>query len=304
MTTRSASARSHRRRCRDPQLHLRPCANLAPHRHFSADQCGTFRHAAESVVSLDSLRREHLLIDALAIVTDPQAELLVVVADLSLDLPGVGVPERVAQGFRRDLVDLVTNDRAQISRVSLDADSKCRAASSTRSRRELVAKHPDCHREIVAFDGRRSQALHRVTAFGDRLRSVFNRTIQFLFRVCRALRQQVRRRLESQQQTVEALQQRVVQLPGDSCPLPNARLERHVELVMQLQQTQLVTCPEQRQKHSHARGAKPCRAPPRRQDLQAQRHAVFIPYPAIVRALNAQRVIPGGQRRESCDPSL
>ena len=66
--------------------------------------------------------------------------------------------------------------------------------------RELVAKRADRHREIVPFDGGRPQALHRVAPFGDRLRRVINRTIQFLFRLCRALRQQVRRGLESQQQ--------------------------------------------------------------------------------------------------------
>ena len=153
-------------------------------------------------------------------------------------------------------------------------------------------------------DGRRPQALHRVPPFGDRFRSVFNRTIQFLFRVCRALRQQVRRRLEPQQQTVEALQQRVVQFAGDSGPLPNARVERHVELVMQLADTQLVTRPQQRHKNSRARTAKPRRAPPWGENLQAQSHSVFIPHPAIIRALNAQRVVPGGQCREGRYPAL
>ena len=49
------------------------------------------------------------------------------------------------------------------------------AAVGARVGRELVAKGPDRDREIVTFDGRRSQALHRVAAFGDRLRRLFNR---------------------------------------------------------------------------------------------------------------------------------
>ena len=122
--------------------------------------------------------------------------------------------------------------------------------------RELVAQGPDRHREIVAFDGRRPQALHRVPAFGDRLRRLFNRAIQFLFRLCRALGQQVRRRLESQQQTVEALKQRIVQLPGDSRALADARLERHVERVLHLTHPDLVRRPQQRQKQTHGGGAK------------------------------------------------
>jgi hypothetical protein len=52
--------------------------------------------------------------------------------------------------------------------------------------------------------------MHRVAAFGDRLRRMFNRDIQFVFCVSRAFREQVRCGLESQQQTVKAREQRVV----------------------------------------------------------------------------------------------
>ena len=108
---------SHRRRGRKAQLHLRPSADFAPHRQFPSDQRGAFRHAAQSVVSLETLIGEHRRIDALAIVTHAQSELLVVVANLGLDLPGLRVPEGIAKGFRSNLVDLVTNDRVQIPRL-------------------------------------------------------------------------------------------------------------------------------------------------------------------------------------------
>ena len=151
-------------------------------------------------MSLETLVGEHRRIDPLAIVAHAQSELLVVVADLDLDPPGMRVPEGIPKGFRRNLVDLVTNDRVQISRLALDGNTECGRLVGARVGRELVAKGPDRDREIVAFDGRRAQALHRVAAFGDRLRRVFNRTIQLLFRLGRALRQQVRRGLELQQQ--------------------------------------------------------------------------------------------------------
>ena len=48
-------------------------------------------------MSLDTLGRENRLIDAFAIVPHPQSELIAVVPDLDLDLPGLRVPE----GFRR-----------------------------------------------------------------------------------------------------------------------------------------------------------------------------------------------------------
>ena len=166
------------------------------------------------------------------------------------------VPKGIPQGLRSNPVDLVTNDRVQISRVPLDCDVERRRPVDARVGRELVPKGPDRHREIVAFDGRRPQALHRVPAFGDRLRRLLNRTIQFLFRLCRALRQQVRHRLESQQQTMKALEQRVVQLAGDAGALADARLERHVECVLHLTHPELVRRPQQRQKQTHGGGAK------------------------------------------------
>ena len=81
-------------------------------------------------------RGEHRLIDALAVVTHAQSEFLVVVADLDLDPPGLRVPEGIPQGFRGNLVDLVTNDRVQFSRLPLDGDTECggRGWRSRRSR--------------------------------------------------------------------------------------------------------------------------------------------------------------------------
>ena len=125
---------------RKAQLHLRPCADFTPDRQFPADQCGAFRHAAQPVVSLQPLVGEHLRIDPLAIVAHAQSELLVVVADLDLDSPGLRMPEGVAQGFRRDLVDLVADDRMQIPRLALDGDAEF-GRLSARSR-ELASSSP------------------------------------------------------------------------------------------------------------------------------------------------------------------
>ena len=52
---------------------------------------------------------------------------------------------------------------------------------------------------------------------------------------------------------MEALQQGVMKLSRDPSSLTDARLERHVELMTQLPDTQLVARPQQRQKHSRAR---------------------------------------------------
>jgi hypothetical protein len=59
-------------------------------------------------MSLETLVGEHRCVDALPIVAHAHAELIVIVADLDLDPPGVRMPERIPKGFRRNLVNLVT----------------------------------------------------------------------------------------------------------------------------------------------------------------------------------------------------
>ena len=235
---------SRRRVRRQAQLDLGPYADFTPHRQLPSDQCSTFWHAAQSVVSLQTLVCEHRRIDPLAIVTYAQPELIVVVADIDLDAPGMRVPEGIPKSFRGNLVDLVTNDRVQISRLALHCNFECGRLVGVRVGREFVAEGPDRYGEIVAFDGRRAQALDRVPAFGDRLRRVFNRTIQLLLGLSRALRQQVRRGLELQEQSVEALQQRVVQVARDACALVDTFVEPPLVIASDLTEADAIARPQ------------------------------------------------------------
>jgi hypothetical protein len=150
-------------------------------------------------VALDFLACEHRRVDSPAIVSHPQSEFLSVVADLNLDSTGMCVPVRITERLGRDLIDLVTCDRVQISRLPFDCHTECEGLVSTWIAGEFVAQCSDGDREIVAFDGRYAQALHGVAAFGDRLRRLLNRAIEFLFRVRRMLQQHERRGLKSQQ---------------------------------------------------------------------------------------------------------
>ena len=90
-------------------------------------------------MSLETLVGEHRRIDPLAIVAHAQAELLVVVADVDLDPSGLRVPERISQRFRRNLVDLVTKDRVQVPRLSLDR-RRGMPAAGWRSRRSRARR--------------------------------------------------------------------------------------------------------------------------------------------------------------------
>ena len=111
-------------------------------------------------------------------------------------------------------------------------------------------------REIIALDCGVAQSLHRIPTFGDRLSCLLDGAVQPLFRLHRALWQQLRNSLEPQQQTMEALKQSVVKVPRDACALADTRLQRHGELMMQLPDTQLVGCPQQRQKQQPRRAAR------------------------------------------------
>ena len=172
-------------------------------------------------MSFDSVACEHGRIDPPAVITHAQAELLVVVADLDLDPPGVRVPEGIPKRFRGNPVDLVANNRAadlapaprprhakagQAWALASVASSSPRVRIATaRSLRSTVAARKPCtasRPSVIAF------AAWSIA------------TSSFSLASAGRVRQQVRSSLEPQQQAVEALKQRVVQLPGDSGALP------------------------------------------------------------------------------------
>ena len=130
----------------------RPLRSRLPASHQSLRRVPASR-AVRSVARFPG--GEHRLIDALAVVSHPQSEVIAVVADLDLDPSGLRVPKSIPQRFRRNLVDLVTKDRVQVPRLSLDRDAECGRLGRARVGCELVAQGSDRHREIVTFDGRR-----------------------------------------------------------------------------------------------------------------------------------------------------
>ena len=75
--------------------------------------------------------------------------------------------------------------------------------------------------------------MHRVAALRDRLGRLVDGARKDLLRFGRTIRQKVERGLEPQQQPVEALQQRVVQVARDARALGDARVQRRLEPTMQ-----------------------------------------------------------------------
>ena len=96
---------------------------------------------------------------------------------------------------------------------------------------------------------------------------------------------------------MKALQQSVVQIAGDTCALADARVQRHIELMMQLPDTEQVDRPQQRPKCDHTESAKPIRLVVRRGDGELQGIALLVPYSAVVARDHAKAVMAGRKVR-------
>src|ERR1022692_1944792 len=104
---------------RNAQFHFRSLIDFAPHRQLTFDECGSFAHPAQTIVSLETVAGENRRINALSIIAHAQSE-LIVIADFNFYLLRLGVMEGVAQRFGGDFVDLVTEDGMEVSRLALN----------------------------------------------------------------------------------------------------------------------------------------------------------------------------------------
>src|SRR5580704_383070 len=105
---------------RNAQFHFRSLIDLAPHRQLPLDECGSFSHPAQAIVSLKAMAGEDRRIHALSVVAHAQSELVMVITDFNFYLLRLGVMEGVAQRFGSDFVDLVTEDGMEVSRLTLN----------------------------------------------------------------------------------------------------------------------------------------------------------------------------------------
>ena len=90
-----------------------------------------------------------------------------------------------------------------------------------------------------------AQSLHLIPCFGDCAGGLVRLHCRVSLSPRSAAPVAVRNRLEPEQQSMKALQQSVVQVPGNSCSLADSRLQRHLEIMMQLPDSQLVGRPQQ-----------------------------------------------------------
>src|SRR5580658_2228081 len=108
---------------------------------------------------------------------------------------------------------------------------------------------------------------------------------------------QVRSCLKTQQQSIETLQQSIVQVSRDPRPLADARFQRHVELPLQMLKTKLIERPQQQNRNSHARNAEPDRLVPGRRDAEVQSCSFFVPDAVVVAGDHSKAIVAGSKPR-------
>jgi hypothetical protein len=84
------------------QLHFGAGVRLAPHGQSPSDHGGAFRHPAQPVMALFAQSREHRRVDAVAVVAHDETKVPLVIADVDVDVPCLGMLKGVADGFRSD----------------------------------------------------------------------------------------------------------------------------------------------------------------------------------------------------------
>src|SRR5580692_5334221 len=92
------------------ELDLRTRLRRSPDGQPAAHQLGALAHAGEAEVPRTPVRRQGRGVDALAIVSDPQSKLPLIIAQFHFDRMRLGMSESIAQGLARDPVNLVTHD--------------------------------------------------------------------------------------------------------------------------------------------------------------------------------------------------
>src|SRR5258706_10239530 len=130
-----------------------------------------------------------------------------VVSNLDRDPPRLRVSERVAQRFAGDAVCLVPHDRVQPARHAFYFEIDHRRFARSAVLREFFRNGSYRVGKIISFESRRAQPLYSVTTFGNCLSRLLNRVIKPLPGFDWTLGQEVRNRLEPEQQSLKTLKQ-------------------------------------------------------------------------------------------------
>ena len=91
-------------------------------------------------------------IDAFAVIAHAKLEALLTVAELHLDTARLGMTEGVSQGFARDPIDLIADERPLLSRGAFDGQAYFGTTAMGGIAREFFRECLDGFAEFVRLD--------------------------------------------------------------------------------------------------------------------------------------------------------
>jgi hypothetical protein len=177
-----------------------------------------------------------LAVHSYSIIPHPQPKLPLVIANFHFNSLRLRVVKRIAQRLAGNPIDFVPQDWMDSPRSALDGNVEVDGMLVSRIGREFYSKSVYGLGEVVGLHGGGAQILYGITALRDSFSSLMDCAPKPLFRFARARWKQIISYLEKEQGSMKALQQRVVQFPGDPRSLAYALFQTHVELRSQLPQ--------------------------------------------------------------------
>src|SRR5712671_7002488 len=137
---------------RNAQLNLRARIELTPDSQFTSHQLGAFAHATQTVVPSVAVSIKILRVNALSVISDPQPKLPFVIPDFHFDPLRLCVLEGIAQCFRCDPVNFVSDDQMEILRGSFNIHVKLGGIWVRFTRSEFLTQSVYRQRKIAGHD--------------------------------------------------------------------------------------------------------------------------------------------------------
>ena len=159
---------------------------------------------------------KNLRVDSFSVVADAQPKFAGVVPDLHFEALRACVDECVAHSLDRDGADFVADDRSQTSGCALYVDMEIGRRRLVTMRGEFAAELGDACLQVPTLIVGGPQTLDGIAALGDRSPGMLDRGFKGVPCLDRTIRQQVGDRMEIQQKGLKALEQRVMQIAGNT----------------------------------------------------------------------------------------
>src|SRR5215469_4323427 len=233
----------------------------------------------------------HRRFKAFSVIADEQDKCVIIVANLCLDVLRVCMLECISQQLTANAVNLLSNARKQILPLAPDDHLKgWTIRVVVTGLLQLLTRCVQQFSKICRSSSFDPQVLDRVSAFGDCLLGSLDRAVQRLKRVFRATRKEISGSLEPKHETMQGLEQCIVQIASDACALVQARLQSNRELLPQLSNTQLIGGHQQKQKERYTTRSEPCGLVVGRKDSEVQRGPGFVPNAIVIACNNVETI--------------